>query len=46
MSGPGISHSGTIHNKKRNNIPWQELSGKIKEVRQERRKQKRLRVNK
>ena len=46
MSGPGISHSDTIHNKKRNNIPWQELSGKIKEVRQERRKQKRLRVNK
>ena len=45
-SGPGISHHGTIHNRKRNNTPWSVISGKIKDVRQERRKQKRLRVNK
>jgi hypothetical protein len=44
-SGPGISHHGTIHNKKRNNTPWPEISGKAKEVRQERRKQKRLRAS-
>lgn len=39
-SGPGVSHHGTIHTKRRQNLTWQELSKKIKKSRQTTRKRK------
>ena len=42
-SGPGISHHGTIHNKKRNNTPWPVISRIVKDARQGRRKLKKER---
>jgi hypothetical protein len=38
--GPGISHHGTIHTRRRRNLTWRELSSKVKEVRQKQRKRK------
>lgn len=44
-SGSGVSHHGTIHTKRRQNLTWQELSKKIKQVRQTARKRKLTRQN-
>jgi hypothetical protein len=44
-SGSGVSHHGTIHTKRRQNLTWQELSKKIKKVRQTARKRKLTRQN-
>lgn len=44
-SGSGVSHHGTIHTRRRQNLTWQELSQKIKNVRQTTRKRKLTRQN-